>query len=47
MPGVGGGSASSQTFVKARYVQLLNRPAGDSEVSAWVSAIPSFYVRFL
>jgi hypothetical protein len=41
VPGVGGGSATNQTFVKALYLQLLNRPAGDNEVSAWVSAIPS------
>ena len=41
MPGVGGGPATNQTFVQALYVQLLNRQGGASEISSWVSVIPS------
>ncbi|HEV3446919.1 MAG TPA: DUF4214 domain-containing protein [Gemmataceae bacterium] len=41
MPGVGGGAATDQTFVKALYLQLLQRPADPGEVNFWVSQIPA------
>jgi virginiamycin B lyase len=41
VPGVGGGPATGQTFVQALYLQLLGRPASSTDVSAWLSAIPT------
>ena len=41
LPTVGGGPSTDQTYIKALYFQLLNRPASDSEVNAWSSAIAS------
>jgi hypothetical protein len=36
---MGGGPSTDQTYIKALYLQLLNRSASDSEVNAWSSAI--------
>jgi hypothetical protein len=41
VPGVGGGPATDQTFVKALYLQLLQRPADPGEVNFWGSQIPA------
>jgi virginiamycin B lyase len=36
---MGGGPSNDQTYIKALYLQLLNRPARGSEVNAWSSAV--------
>jgi subtilisin-like proprotein convertase family protein len=40
-PGVGGGAATNQTFVRSLYVLLLQRQPGASEVNFWVGQIPT------
>jgi subtilisin-like proprotein convertase family protein len=40
IPGVGGGPATNTTFVKALYLQLLNRQPGSQELANWLTILP-------
>ena len=39
-PGVGGGSPTDTTFIKALFTQLLNRQPSSTELNFWLAQLP-------